>query len=201
MRRLKRRCHRSDAMGMNDHDAVTGGVPLPPPPPSQGLADRPSITSPAPASGGATGSTTGGFLVLAGGALVVAGVFLPWLQASSSLTGVRITENGLSIGTFGTLILGGFAVVRGIAMIRPNQPRLGSPIVGGALILILMLLRWSSLQDALTAARALDPRIQASIGIGVWAVIGGACLVIAGSIVAPRRQLRRAISRARSTQR
>ena len=147
----------------------------------------------------AAGSNRGGFLVLVGGALVILGVFLPWLQASSTLTGVHVTQNGLSIGTYGTLILGGFAVMRGFAMIQPRQVRLGTPVIGGALILLLMALRWTTLQDALTAARAV-PEIQASIGIGVWAVIAGACLVIAGGLLSPRRRLRRAALRARRTQ-
>ena len=177
-------------MGMNDHDAVNGGVPLPPPPPAQGLGDRPAFSPSAPSF--AAGPNRGGLLVVAGGVLVVAGVFLPWLQVSSSLTGVSVTQNGLSIGTYGTLILGGFALMRGISMIRPNRMQLGTPIIGGALILLLMLLRWSTLQDALTAARAIGPQIQASIGIGVWAVIAGACLVVAGGLLSPRRQLRRA---------
>ena len=86
-------------------------------------------------------------------------------------------------------------------MIRPNRMQLGTPIIGGALILLLMLLRWNSLRDALTAARALGPQIQASTGIGVWAVLAGACLVIAGALLSPRRQLRRAAFRARSSQR
>ena len=124
-----------------------------------------------------------GALVLGGGALVVIGVFLPWLQATGPFA--TATASGLKIGTWGTLILGGFAIARGASLLRPDTFKfsMGTPIVGGALILLLMAIRWSSLQDELRILRSL-PGVTASIGIGVWAVIAGAILIVVGGVLA-----------------
>jgi hypothetical protein len=129
-----------------------------------------------------------GVLVLGGGALVVIGVFLPWITAAGPAA--TATESGLKIGTWGTLILGAFAIARGASLLRPETFKfsLGTPIVGGALILVLMAIRWSSLQDALTYLRSF-PGVTASIGIGVWVVVAGAVLVIVGGVLsAPSRR-------------
>ena len=126
-----------------------------------------------------------GFMVLAGGLAVVVGVFLPWLQASGP--GGSISENGIKIGTFGTLILGGFAIARGASMLRPDAIRmtLGTPVLGGVLIAVLMALRWSTLNQAVADARAI-PGVSASIGIGVWLVIAGAACIVVGGLMSGR---------------
>lgn len=160
--------------------------PLPPPPPSRGLARDRDPAQATPIRAG-TGSTIAGWLVLAGGALVVLGVFLPWIQASTAVGSV--SANGIKIGTFGTLLLGGFAVARGLSMVRPDmfRVRLGTPVLGGVLILVLMALRWGYLRDQIRLARVAVPGIQVSLGLGVWAVIAGALVVIVGGVLGPRR--------------
>ena len=162
--------------------------PLPPPPAApQGFSPEP----PARQIVARNDSPTPGMLVVAGGALAVVGVFLPWLTATAP--GGSVSENGIQIGTWGTLILGGFAVMRGLSMLRPTTFRvqLGTPIVGGILILGLMALRWGALQDAITQAEAVGPGITASMGIGVWAVIAGGLCVVAGGLLQMRSLRRR----------
>jgi hypothetical protein len=148
----------------------SGGVP-PPPPPMQ-------PSPPAP-----TRSDLPGGLVLAGGILVVIGVFLPWITATEPLRSASVS--GLKIGTYGTLLLGGFAIARGASLLRPGMFNftMGTPIIGGVLILVLLAIRWSSLQDDLRALRSF-PGVTASVGIGVWAVVLGAILVIVGGVLA-----------------
>jgi hypothetical protein len=160
---------------MDEWQNRPGAVPPPPPPMQPGPIVRRTSELP-------------GVLVLGGGALVVIGVFLPWITAAGPAA--TATESGLKIGTWGTLILGAFAIARGASLLRPETFKfsLGTPIVGGALILVLMAIRWSSLQDALTYLRSF-PGVTASIGIGVWVVVAGAVLVIVGGVLsAPSRR-------------
>jgi hypothetical protein len=122
--------------------------------------------------------------VLIGGIVVVIAVFLPWLQASGPLG--TVSQSGLKIGTFGTLILGGFAVARGASMVRPATfgLQLGTPLIGGVLILVLLAIRWGAIQQAIRDAEALSPLVHASIGIGVWLTIAGAIAILAGGALA-----------------
>jgi hypothetical protein len=126
-----------------------------------------------------------GLLVLAGGLATVIGVFMPWVQASRP--GASISENGIRIGTFGTLFLGGLAAARGASMLRPDRlgMRLGSPVVGGVLIAGLIALRWSLINQAVTDYRA-QPGVTANIGLGVWLVIAGAACIVLGGLMSGR---------------
>ncbi len=125
-------------------------------------------------------------IVVIGAALVILGVFLPWVSATAP--GRTFTENGFQIGNYGTLILGGFALARGFSMLRPGTFRmqLGTPAIGGLLILGFLALRWGALQDLVTQAEAIGPSVQAAIGIGVWSVVAGGLLVVAGGVLASR---------------
>jgi len=167
--------------------------PPPSPPPSESDGDLPPATRPQglrqpsvrpPAS---PAPTSAGWLVFLGGVLVVVGVFLPWIQASAG--GQSVSVNGITVGTYGTLILGGFALARGASMLWPQivKIQLGTPLIGGVLILVLLGMRWGSIQQTLTDVRAQTPGVNASIGIGVYAVIAGAVLVLAGgAMTSPR---------------
>ena len=131
----------------------------------------------------ASGSRLPALLVMLGGAAVVIGTFLPWLQATGP--GGTVTENGLKIGTWGTLILGLLAAWRGLALYRPGTYRAqyGSPLLSGVLIAILVALRWSYLQDVIRNTEAASPGVTAGIGIGLLAVIAGAALIIVGGLM------------------
>jgi len=164
--------------------------PMPPPPtaPPYRAASQPPTGAPLPSQAVTSARRQAGVLVTFGGVMVVVGVFLPWVSATGP--GGTVSENGISIGTYGTLILGAFAVARGMSMIRPSSFgfNLGTPLIGGILLAVLMALRWSFLQDQVRGARAVSPLIHASIGIGAWAVVAGTALILAGSLLAQRRR-------------
>jgi len=128
-----------------------------------------------------------GWFVLAGGILVVVGVFLPWITVSGP--GGSNSASGLDSSEWGFMILGGFAIARGLSITRPDmfRFRFGTPLIGGAILVVLVVLRWGDLQDALTALRAY-PGVTASLGIGIWSVIAGtACVVLGGLMMLLRR--------------
>lgn len=155
------------------------------------LPAPPSMLTPTPGAGGfgtvesrpaptTSGSDTGAILSLIGGTLAVIGVFLPWVSSTNGV--ITDSHNGIDIGTYGTLLLGGLAAARAFGSIRAQQTPLairGSSMITGGLILGLIALRWSTLQNYLTDARSL-PGVTASIGPGVWLVIAGGALVFAG---------------------
>lgn len=179
--------------GQEDPGAGAGGQPLPLPRPPEPAAYPPTNQGPAAPPPGlsdvaALARRRAGIAVTLGGVLVVIGVFLPWVTATGP--GGSVSVNGIKVGTFGTLILGGFAIARGMSMIRPSAfgMNLGTPLIGGALLAGLMVLRWGDIQNAINEAEAVSPLIHASIGIGVWSVIAGTALILAGGLLA---QLRR----------
>jgi hypothetical protein len=128
----------------------------------------------------------GGWLVLAGGILVVVGVFLPWITVSGP--GGSGSASGLDSSEWGFVILGGFAIVRGLSITRPDRFRftLGTPLIGGVILVVLVVARWGDLQDALAAVRAY-PGVTASLGIGIWSVIVGTVCVVVGGLMLLRR--------------
>jgi hypothetical protein len=162
-----------------------------PQPPPQDLGQQPL-----PGLGGAhsarpvtprEGNTNAGWLVLAGGILVLVGVFLPWLTVTGP--GGTFSRSGKDASEWGFVILGGFATVRGLSMARPGILRfqLGTPLIGGVILAVLVAIRWSDLQNALDTART-HAGITASIGIGFWAVIAGTVLVLLGGVMAMQRR-------------
>jgi hypothetical protein len=153
--------------------------PLPSPPP--GLAQEPAYRRPAPP---APQTSRAGILTLAGGALVVISVFLPWFTLEGP--GGSATVSEFRGGAFGLLILGGFAIARGLSMagIGGMRFRLGSPLIGGILMLVLLAIRWNDIHDAIEQTNALYPTVTASIGIGFWGAGLGAALVLAGGVMA-----------------
>jgi hypothetical protein len=175
---------------MNDEPQGTPEKPMPPPPPDAADPGKPGYGGlrmgaqpPQVVTVRRPGSSLAGILVLGGGLAVVIGVFLPWLQATGP--GGTVSENGLKIGTFGTLILGGFAVAKGMSDLRPGliTMRLSSSLLTGALLAGLMAVRWSSLQTAINDTNALSPSVTASIGIGVWVVMAGTAAILLGGLL------------------
>jgi uncharacterized membrane protein YidH (DUF202 family) len=164
--------------------------PLPQPPP-QGLGSQPPPgLGPTPSARPAPprdGNANAGWLVLTGGILVIVGVFLPWITATGS-TGT-FSASGKDANEWAFLILGGFATVRGLSMAKPGLFRfqLGTPVIGGVILAVLVALRWSDLQKALDDLRSI-PGVTASLGIGFWAVIAGTLLVLLGGIMAMQRR-------------
>ena len=166
---------------MDDETPEHGALPEPPAP---GLGPtRPRR----PALRGAA-SPQAGALVLAGGVLVVVGVFLPWITASSALTTYSVS--GKDASEWGFVLLGVFAVVRGLSMVRPAmfRFRFGTPLIGGVLLAVLLALRWSDLQSTLDLLRS-TPGVSASLGIGIWSVMAGIVSILVGGLLALRPRL------------
>jgi hypothetical protein len=117
--------------------------------------------------------------MIAGGAIAVASAFLPRITASGP--GGEATYGGLAGAGFGTLILAGFAIAKGLQVVRPDvvKMRLSSPILTGALMLLLAGIRYASLQSNVSDLQAL-PGVTASIGTGFWIGLIGASLVAIG---------------------
>jgi hypothetical protein len=127
-----------------------------------------------------------GWLVLTGGVLVIVGVLLPWLTLTGPAS--TVSANGSDLAGWGFFILGGFAIVRGLSMTRPDRFsfRLGTPLIGGVILALLVATNWSRLQDDLDLARARG--VEASIGIGFWAVVAGTACVLIGGVLGMRRR-------------
>jgi len=162
-----------------------------PQPPPQGLGYQPPPgLGPTPTSRPALTRVTNagaGWLVLAGGILVIVGVFLPWITATGPSG--TFSASGKDANEWAFLILGAFAIVRGLSMARPGIFRfqLGTPLIGGVILAVLVALRWSDLQKALDDLRSV-PGVTASLGIGFWAVIAGTVLVLLGGVMAMQRR-------------
>lgn len=183
--------------GVHDHPRMDeeGQQPEPsqqlPQPPPQDPGQQPP-----PGLGGAQsarpvtpheGNTNAGWFVLTGGVLVIVGVFLPWITASGPKG--TFSASGKDANEWAFLILGGFATVRGLSMAKPGLFRfqLGTPLIGGVILAVLIALRWNELQKALEDLRTL-PGVTASLGIGFWAVIAGTILVLIGGVMAMQRR-------------
>jgi uncharacterized membrane protein YidH (DUF202 family) len=183
--------------GVHDHRRMDeeGEQPEPsqplPQPPTQSPAQQPP-----PGLGGThsarpvtprDGNANAGWLVLTGGLLVIFGVFLPWITATGSKG--TFSASGKDANEWAFLILGGFATVRGLSMAKPGLFRfqLGTPLIGGVILAVLIALRWNELQKALEDLRTL-PGVTASLGIGFWAVIAGTILVLIGGVMAMQRR-------------
>jgi hypothetical protein len=183
--------------GVHDHRRMDeeGQRPEPsqqlPQPPTQGPVQQPPPGLGATPSGRPVtpreGNANAGWLVLTGGVLVIVGVFLPWITATSS--NGTFSASGKDANEWAFLILGGFATVRGLSMAKPGLFRfqLGTPLIGGVILAVLVALRWNDLNKALEDFRSL-PGVTASVGIGFWAVIAGTVLVLLGGVLAMQRR-------------
>lgn len=121
----------------------------------------------------------GAFLMLVGGAIVLLSTALPRFTITTSNGTTSI--GGLQSTGFGTLILAGFAIAKGIEALRPGavRMRLGSPVITGVLMAVLLAIRWTDLQNGLDTAAGI-PGVTASIGSGFWLNVMGAVLVLCG---------------------
>ena len=127
--------------------------------------------------------------MLVGGLLVVLGTFLP--DVAMSGPGGAATVSAWQSGAWGSLLLGGFAVARGLSMLRPGQFgfNLGTPLIGAAILAFLLYERWRDVQEAIAAVQ-LHPDTTATIGLGLWLSLLGCALVVVGGLldVASRRR-------------
>jgi hypothetical protein len=153
---------------------------MPPGPPTGlggGLSEpRPSGPAPGPMSS----DRLPALLTVVGGVLVVLGSLLPVVKVSAA--GATSTVSGTSAG-IGVLILGGFAIVKGLSGLSPRMVpvRFATPLLTGGLLVVLLVLRWNDIQDAIDIVRTELPGAQASVGIGFWIdVVGTVLILVAG---------------------
>ena len=110
------------------------------------------------------------------------GTFLPDVSVSGPSGGVSVSA--WQSGAWGSLVLGGFAVARGLSLLRPAQFgfRLGTPLIGAAILAFLLYERWKDVQEAISDVQ-LHSAATATVGIGLWLSILGLALVIAGGLL------------------
>jgi hypothetical protein len=166
--------------------------PATPPPPEE-LPEPPTPgLSQSGLGGGPSGQSvarppvdpTAGWLVLAGGILVLVGVFLPWFTVT--IDGAQRSTTGTS--EWGVMLLAAFAIARGLTLVRPDRFRfgLGTPLIGGVILVVLLAIRWSDIREALDTASRLG--FPASVGVGFYAAaVGTACVLIGGLLSLRRR--------------
>ena len=159
-----------------------------PPPPAQpvqprGLSAQPAGSTQGPIGPASSRARTGGWVMIAGGAIAIASAFLPRLTATGPSG--EVTYGGIAGAGIGSLILAGFAIAKGLQVVRPAvmRTRLGSPVLTGLLMLVLAGIRYSSLNSDLGNLNAL-PGVSATIGNGFWiGVIGASLVAIGGAMI------------------
>ena len=160
---------------------------MPPPPgespaePPRGLSAQPG--RPAAGAPAAGAVRLGGWLMVAGGALVLGSAFLPRLTAEGP--GGTATSGGILGAGIGMLVLAALAVARGVQVIRPDilRNRVSSPLVTGAFLLVVVGLRYASLRSELDRLEHL-PDVTASIGSGFWlSALGTVVVLLGGALV------------------
>ena len=163
--------------------AAEGAEPLPAPPDSTGRPWEPAATSPGRVVG--ADQKRAGTIVVVGALLVIGSQFLPWFTASGS--GLTISRSGVELHNWGLLLLGVFALARGASMARPDRFRfsMGTPLIGGAVLIFLLVSRYNDIQAAVTQA---PPGVEAAIGLGFWIATIGTALVILGGLLVLRRR-------------
>jgi hypothetical protein len=118
--------------------------------------------------------------MIAGGAVVLASAFLPRLTV-----GPGVTQTGGILGAgIGTLLLSGFAIAKGLQVVRPGtlNMRLSSPILTGVLLMVLAGLRYTSLTSDVNALH--EQGFTASLANGFWlSVIGSAVVLLGGAMI------------------
>ncbi len=114
-----------------------------------------------------------GWVAVIGGGMVALGVFLPWVQAPG-----YVAKSGWAAGEWWFLILAGFAIARGLSMAMPDRfnRQMGTPVIGGVLILVFGFSKVNSVHQQLSAAG-----VSGGVGTGLYlVVVGGAVVTLAG---------------------
>jgi hypothetical protein len=158
-----------------------GSMPPGPPTAAGGGLSEPG-PSRRPTPGPTSTDRTPGLLTLLGGVLVVLGSFLPYLTVS--VAGASTSASGTSAG-IGVLILGGFAIVKGMSSLSPRMMpiRLATPLLTAGLLAVLLVIRWNDIHDAIRTLQAELPGVTASVGIGYWIDVVGTALILAAGFM------------------
>jgi hypothetical protein len=130
-------------------------------------------------------------VVIAGGALVILGSFLPWISVNSAFG--TIGRSGMDGGGDGviTLVLGVGIVVIGatrfLGMVAPSGAiRFWPPLLAGIIAVALAVIEGIYVSDRL--AGTTSEYVSGSTGSGIWAIgIGGVLTALAAIRSGPRR--------------
>ncbi|NQV05628.1 hypothetical protein HQ535_03685 [bacterium] len=117
-------------------------------------------------------------MVVAGGALlVILGSFLTWV--SIDIGGQTISSSGTGEGGDGTLtlILAIAAVALAVFLLGKGTARKIAVAIAAALILLIAII---DVQDIMSGG---DLGIDASVGIGLWLVVVGGVVALAGAFI------------------
>jgi len=128
-----------------------------------------------------TQANIGGGAIVVGGAMIVAGSFLPWITAS---TGFASVSRGGMDGGDGILIAiaGGVAVVAGVASLMSGN--FANPVVAGLAAVIGGFVGFINYQDVQERLSGMGDNVIAEVGIGLWLIMAGAVVTVIGAVIA-----------------
>lgn len=128
-----------------------------------------------------TQANIGGGAIIVGGAMMVAGSFLPWLTAS---TGFATMSRGGMDGGDGILIViaGGVAVGAGVASLMSGN--FANSVVAGLAAVIGGFVGFIDFQDVQERLSGMGDNVIAEVGIGLWLIMAGAVVAVIGAVIA-----------------
>lgn len=157
---------------------MVGGYPLP------GFAAKPERPP----------VVVGAVLLLVGSALLIVGSFLNWLSVdapSLSSFGLDLSFNGFGgegetkdgpVFVFLAVVLAAF----GITLLAARKVLAVAilSVIAAVLALLAAAIDVADVRDAVDDLKALDPTFEATMGPGLWVVLAGAIVALAGGIAA-----------------
>jgi hypothetical protein len=151
-----------------------------------------SVLSPAQATGPQPG-LGGSIMAGLGGAVVAVGSFLPWITARTPFQTVNRSGLEGGDGTI-TLVLGIVIIV--LVAVRLMRPQAAAPSGIGILLAaagaaVVAGIDLADINNRIETAQGASALVQASVGVGIWAIFVGAGLSVIGSlsIISQRRRL------------
>ena len=160
-------------------------------------------TSPSAPSEVKTGSPLGGILAIVGGALTIAGLFIPWVtnnQSNAGLSGWDLTsgDKGFmmsrgdlltfeSFDPYALLVLGFFGVLIGLVMFTGAARSIArvAVVLAGLAIIGILVRDWSSLSEVVS--QKAPPEFEIATATGFYlSIAGGAVLAVASLMPAKR---------------
>jgi hypothetical protein len=122
-------------------------------------------------------------VVTAGGLTAVAGTALPWLSVTSGQ--LSVNRSGLDVGGGAAIVIAAIAgatALVGLLSFASPSGRWWFPVLVGALaVIVIGAIEYQEMQDRVDSVRS-DDAVKASVGLGIWAVLGGGIFAAVGAI-------------------